>query len=130
MKIHIETIPRDRQRYPACGDYWEDPDGTVQIRVSDMGNIWHEFLVAVHELWEYILVKRRGIKIEDIDAFDKKFEDKYHEHMLYHEDIGHEPGDEIDAPYRDEHCSATGAERLLCAELGISWKEYAEIAQI
>ena len=35
MKINIETIPHGDQRYPTVGDYWDDSDGVVQVRVSE-----------------------------------------------------------------------------------------------
>jgi hypothetical protein len=35
-----------------------------------------------------------------------------------------EPGDHPDAPYKREHCFATGIERLLAAELGVDWTAY------
>jgi hypothetical protein len=35
-----------------------------------------------------------------------------------------EPGDDIKAPYRKQHCIATGVERMLVASLDMSWKEY------
>jgi len=96
MRIIIETIPHDQHRYTTCGDYWEYDDGTKHIVVSDMGDDDLAFLVGIHEMAEQYLCKKRGIKEEDVSAFDIAFEEKI----------------------------ATAIERLMCAELGRSWKEY------
>jgi hypothetical protein len=115
MKIVIETIPHEAQRYDTVGDWWFDPDGSLQIRVSAMGDEQAEQLVAVHELVEVILCQARGVSTEAVDAFD----------LNYH-DAG-EPGDSPSAPYRDEHCFATAVERMLCAAMGRSWSAYDDL---
>jgi len=76
MKIIVETIPHEAQRYPTVGDYWEDPDGVVQIRVSHMEDWRYVILVAVHELAEMMLTRWRGIPEEAIGSFDMEFEKK------------------------------------------------------
>lgn len=112
MKIVIETIPHKDQRYDTCGDYWRDPDGALQVRISDMGNTQYEMLVAIHEVIEWTLCNARGITNEEIDAFD----------LAYKGDG--EPGDEPDAPYQNEHLIATGVEKMLCAALGLKWSAH------
>ena len=74
MKINIETIPHGDQRYPTVGDYWDDPNGVVQVRVSDMKDWRYEALVVVHELIEMFLTKHREIDEQVISEFDIKFE--------------------------------------------------------
>lgn len=118
MKIKIRTISHEKQRYPTVGDYVERQDGTTIISVSDMGNEDYAFLVALHELIEAHLTKKRGIKEEDISEFDEVFES----HRI--EGNTDEPGDHVDAPYRKEHFFATSIERLVAGELGIEWNEY------
>ena len=76
MKINIQTIPNNEQRYITTGDYWIDSDGTWQIRVSDLGDWKKELLVAIHELAEQAICLSKGIKEEDISAFDIEFEKK------------------------------------------------------
>lgn len=120
MKINIQTISHKDQRYETVGDYWIDSDGTWQIRVSEMGNWKYELAVALHELWEYALCLDRGIKEEDITKFDIEFEKNRKEGNI------DEPGDDKNAPYVKEHCSATGIERLFIAEIGENWKNYDE----
>lgn len=95
-----------------------DNKGTRRITVSDMGNDDYEFLVAIHEMIEAKLCEKAGISDEAITAFDVKFESERKAG-----DVS-EPGDEPTAPYARQHCIATAVERLMCAELGISWFDY------
>lgn len=74
MKITIETIPYDQQRYPTVGDWTFDKEGNLLIRVSGMGDWRKEALVAVHELVEVLICKQRGITQEQVDKFDMDFE--------------------------------------------------------
>jgi hypothetical protein len=119
MRINIETIPHDEQRYPTVGDYWQDGDHSQQVRVSHMPDWRYEALVAVHELIEMILVKHRGISEQAITEFDVKFEKAREAAQV----LG-EPGDDPRSPYRSEHFFATNVERLLAAELGVDWFAY------
>lgn len=118
MKIVIETIPHAEQRYETVGDWYYEPDGTLHIRVSELGDDRYNFLVALHELVEQELCKDRGITQDVVDAFDKKYE----EQRVPGDDS--EPGDNPVAPYAAEHCAATGVERLLASLLNVSWKTY------
>lgn len=121
MNINIQTIPHDQHRYPTCGDWWLDTEGNLQIRVSAMGNQDYEALVALHELVEVLLCKKRGISTERVDAFDMQFE-KDRELGLHGEND--EPGDDPQAPYKREHFFATNIEALMSSELGVDWKTY------
>jgi hypothetical protein len=112
MKIVLETIPHDQQRYDTAGDWWFAPDGSLQIRVSEMGDEQYEEMVAVHELIEVLLCKAHGVGQHAVDDFDRAYTGDG------------EPGDEEGSPYRDEHCFATAVERMLCAAMGRSWAEY------
>lgn len=119
IKIRAKTIPHDKQRYDTCGDYFQDGE-TLQFRVSDMGNWKMEYLVLIHELVEYALVKAKGIHIEEIDEFDMDFERK---RKLRPAEFS-EPGEDPHAPYHMEHRIADVVERLLATELGVSWTDY------
>ena len=121
MKIVIETIPHDKQRYPTCGDWVVEEDGTRHIFVSDMGNDDYAFLVGLHEMIEQRLCEKRGIPQDAVDAFDKKYEAD-REAGLH--DENDEPGDDPNAPYRREHFFATNIECLMCDQLGITFKDY------
>ena len=120
MNCRIEIIPHDQQAYPTVGDWRFDENGDLVIKVSTLSDWRLEMLVAIHELVEVLMCKHRGISTESVDAFDKAFEAA----RTY--DNENEPGDEPAAPYVKEHCIATGIERIMAAELGVSWKHYEE----
>lgn len=120
MNVKIEIIPHDQQRYPTVGDWFFDENGDLTIKVSKLSDWRREMLIAVHELAEVLICKQQGITQESVDAFDKEYEANRTEDNL------NEPGDEPTAPYVKQHCIATGIERILAAELGVSWKEYEE----
>jgi hypothetical protein len=117
MNVKIEIIPHDQHRYPTVGDWFFEGEDLV-IRVSKLSDWRREMLIAIHELAEVLLCKQRGITTESVDAFDKAFE------AARTPDNEDEPGDEPAAPYVKEHCVATGIERIMAAELGVSWKDY------
>jgi len=119
LRMHIETIPHETQRYPTVGDYWLDEAGVEQIRVSEMMDWRYEVLVAVHEIVEMALTRQRGIAEEAITEFDIKFEQDKEKGL-----VGGEAGDNVNAPYRNEHFFATNLERLLAGELNVNWSEY------
>lgn len=119
MKISIDTIPHNAQRWDTVGDYWDDDNGT-HIKISETGNEDYSFLIAVHELVEQYLCKKRGISEPNIMAFDMAFESRRQPGDTS------EPGDSPDAPYRREHFLATTIERWLAGELKVDWKQYEE----
>jgi len=113
MKIIIETIGQDAQRYETMGDWFYDEDGTLQIKVSE--SVWvgdtGKFLIAIHELVEAWLCRERGITQEQVDEWDCKM----------HNPDG-EPGDMHGCPYGKEHRFAMLIEHLIAHELGL--KDY------
>jgi len=123
MKIVIETIPHKDQRYPTVGDWFFNEKGDLTIQVPDLGDWKQEALVAIHELVEVVLCKSQGVTQEQVDEFDLKFESSRPENDLS------EPGDATEAPYKVQHCFATGVERLLAAELGVDWHQYEQHLQ-
>lgn len=120
-KIKILTIPAAEQRYDTVGDYWWPSVERLEVRVSELGNEDFNFLVAVHELIEAYLCKRRGISEPSITAFDIAFEVRREKGL---ESAEAEPGNSPTAPYRAEHRIATTIEYLVARELGVSWEEY------
>ena len=126
LKIHVETIPHHQHRYPMVGDYWDEPDGTLQVRVSEMGDPRYEFLVAFHELVEKELCRQRGISEAEVTRFDLRFEAELEQGRRDPDD---EPGDAPDAPYRREHRFATILERMLAHEMGVDWDEYERVLE-
>ena len=117
MKLDIQTIPHNQQRYDTCGDYFEEGD-TTRFRISECSDWRYEMLITIHEIVEYFLIKLQGISIGDIDAFDISFEKSRPEGNL------DEPGDDPKAPYFMQHQLATMIERLAALFLGVMWKEY------
>ena len=121
MKIVIESIPNNQQRYKTCGDWWIDKDGSWQIRVSEMSDWRYIFLVAFHELSEMAQCVHRDISEQDITNFDIQFE-KEREQGLHTPD--EEPGDSPNAIYKREHFIATNIERIQSDALQVDWGEY------
>jgi hypothetical protein len=128
MKIIIESLPHASQRYPTCGDWYFEPDGTLVIKVSEEMGPDSCFLVAVHELVEVWLSTKRGVTVQQVDDFDIAYE-KAHRvgGTLEGERMDEsEPGDDPNCPVFEEHQLATVLERLLCERLGITWKQHDE----
>lgn len=115
LNIKITTVPHAQQRYDTVGDWILHEDGTIEIRVSDLGNWTMEACVALHELVECLLCLDRGIETATVDAFDMGWKP--------HDGIN-EPGDDPNSPYYEEHQIATAVERLMAAELEVAWVEY------
>lgn len=112
MKITIQTIPHSDQRYDTVGDWIFDAQGNLEITVSEMGNDNFAFLVGIHEAIEAWLCRHDGVKEEDVSAFDQAFEG------------AGEPGDDPDAPYREQHFIATSIERILSQAIDVDWADY------
>lgn len=122
MPIYIKSVPHGVCRNDGVGDYWYDNEETHEIRVSNMDNEDAEFLVAVHELIESYLCRKRGVSEASITDFDAKFENM----RIENSDIvgKQEPGSMMTAPYHREHVFAEKIERLVAEEIGLSWEEY------
>lgn len=116
----IFTIPHKFQAYETVGNWAFSPGGSVVIFVSELGDWRYNALVGLHELVEVLKCKHDGVSQEAVDAFDIAFE------ASRPEGNDDEPGDDPKAPYVKQHCLATGIERILAAELGVVWNEYAE----
>lgn len=111
--IMSAVIPHKSQRYDTAGDYYKE-DGIQVFAISKM-NADREFMVLVHEIIEWYLTEKRGIKEKDITKFDTlDVEPKYES----------DPGMSPKAPYHKEHLFSTKIEKMLCKELGLDWKEY------
>lgn len=118
LRITIETIPHEKQRYDTCGDWqYIEPDNLL-ILVSEMGDWKKEACVAVHELIEALECKNKGITEELVDQFDIDYEANRRPNDCS------EAGDADGAPYREQHFFATSVERLLAQRLGLAWSLY------
>lgn len=120
MNVIVKTIHHSAQRYDTCGDWWWEGEAKdiLQIRVSEMRDDRYEWLVAVHELVEALCCRRDGVSQKEVDEFDIDFEQNRKTGNVS------EPGDDIRAPYRQQHCLATGVERVLAFALGVCWSDY------
>ena len=122
-KIVIEFIPHKEQRYDTPGDYFYDDNGVLNILISDLGDEYKNRLVALHEIIEEAITKKRGITEEQIMEFDLMFENERSQGQHAEDD---EPGWDKRACYTKEHAFAEAVERLFCNELGINWIDYNE----
>ena len=116
--IRFEAIPHKQHRYETVGDYYKVNKEWL-FKVSKT-NADYEFLVLIHELVEWYLTQRKGIKESDISKFDKMFEQERAEGLW---DLD-EPGNDPRAPYRDEHIFAESIERTIAKYLKLDWKLY------
>lgn len=134
------VIPHTRQRYETIGDYTTDEVHGKTILVSDLGDNAFHTLVAIHELIESTLVDAAGIYDEDITAFDIAYEEardgggtvindhtdiyrkRYNCDCLITYDS--EPGDDVHAPYHNQHRLATSVEKMVARQIGVDWKLY------
>jgi hypothetical protein len=115
MRIVIETIPHQNQRYDTCGDwFWDREEKTLYIFVSETGDWKKNFLIARHELDEAMLCKFRGVTAAQVDEYD-----------LAHPEAGSDSfSDNTDAPYSNSHNDALAAEWIMSRLLGVDWVEY------
>ena len=112
MKITIETIPHDKQRYDTVGD-WQFDEENLNIKVSEIptsGHGYYELLIGIHELVEAILCKNQGVTEQQVDDWD-----------LTH---GKDPGNNPECPYYRQHLLATVIENILANELGVDLIDY------
>ena len=109
MKIIIEAKSEREMRYPTLGDWFEE-GGNLHIRAVGIDPLSHDeaFLIALHELIEAKLCQKRGITVDDVDAFDLAFKGDG------------EPGDAWNCPYHTEHRQAMIVEHLVANFLGLS----------
>lgn len=110
--VTIRIVNAEDQRYPTAGD-WYFHSSHLIIVVTDTGSWKSNMLVALHELVEVLLCLSNGITQKMVDEFD----------MGPGKDSA-DPGDLIEAPYRDQHCFAMAAERMVCAAMKLPWIEH------
>jgi len=111
MKIAVNIKKKEEMPYNTYDDYYIKDDTLVFDIVGSQNDVYTRIML-VHALVEQILSEAKGISSEAITAFD-----------LSHNDC-REPGEHPDSPYKMAHLIAKGIEMLLCANLGIDWREY------
>lgn len=110
-KTVIKTIQNKKQVYPTYGDY-RIKNGVLNIYISKFEDQDVEFGIAVHEFIESYLILKKGIKIKDIDKFDKEHLDS------------EDPGCLKEAPYHKEHMFCMEVEKMLCKFMKKNWNKY------
>lgn len=141
FELIVRAIPHETQRYPTTGDWQIGDEGNVYVAVSQMGDWRYEALVGIHEAIEATLCKAAMISEADVTKFDVDYE-IYREGVLHGDAekvrsqhfIKHacdctvteesEPGDDRHAPYYKQHQLATAVERMMAAEMRVSWNSY------
>lgn len=128
MKFDFEIISHAKQRYDTCGDYFRKGK-EIAFRVSRMEDRRYCWLVFLHEIIEWTICKLTGVKVGDIDRFDKKYERFRAERWSIAPcgcKLQDEPGEDIHAPYWRAHQVATKCERLIAEVLDVDWIDYEE----
>lgn len=129
MKINVEIVPHNDQRYETCGDWFLDSDGVLQVRISKLSNPCYERLILIHEIVEFLLEsqKRGGDLsameqlVKETDAFDKAYEA-----ARPSDDNESEPGCEPQCPAYQGHMAASAIENIAAMILGVNYNKYAE----
>lgn len=130
FKLRIETVPHQEQAYETLGDYGYDEDGTLWIKVSELGDWRYEFLVGIHEAIEFQLLRARGIKDPGkfTEAFDLLYEEEFakgNPEATAYDEPGFCPSiNGITNPYLVEHTIADFIEHALAVKLGVNLEEY------
>src|SRR5882672_405040 len=122
MKIDIQSIPHNQQRYETVGD-WRLEGDALKIRVSELPDWRYDVLVGIHELIEAVLCDQACVSQTAVDEFDMDYEKNRQP------GDESEPGDDPRSPYRKQHFVATTIERQLAHELGVDWDEYERAIQ-
>lgn len=112
MKITIEIIPHNQQRYDTEGD-WQWDGENLNIKISEQSDWKYEILMAIHEFVEAVLCKQDGVSEQQVDDYD-----------FSHPEAGDSEEDMSDAPYLDQHSKALTIERMLCHFLNVNWAMY------
>lgn len=117
MKIVIDI---GECRNEDCGDWYEDADGTLQIRTTPMP-IDSQIGVAIHELIEWRRCMMEGVTDKSVTDFDAQFLEE--QKAGKHSDEA-EAGNDLRAPYFDPHQAATYVERSAMCALKVPWAEH------
>ena len=116
LEVEMWTDDIKDHRYRSIDD-WQDPvrhSNALEFRtqVADTGNIDYNFLVLMHAFVEQYLCYKHKITDEQVTTFD-----------MDHSELD-DPGEELSAPYHDEHMVANQIEAELSVALGVEWKAY------
>jgi hypothetical protein len=117
MDIIIKVIDRKEMRPGmTVADWYFDENGDCQVRVEHLSDWRREVALAFHEAGEAVMCKHSGVTVEEVDKFDRPFEEA-------HDGVTN-VGDKQGAPYRRQHNAATAMERILTGFFDICWEDY------
>lgn len=134
MRIDFRIVSHKKQRYPTVGDYFVSKK-VLHFRVSRMPDVRYPVLVFLHEIIEFFMCRLAGVKMKDIDRFDKEYEDNRppkgyaSARTMCGCSYREEPGNDPHAPYYLQHQTATKCERLIAEALGVDWDKYDETVE-
>lgn len=121
-----KIIPHSWQDYPTVGNYIQESNH-VAFFTSELPKPEYGWLVFIHEFIEWGICRLTGVKVKDVDRFDKAYEAVRDSGIAPCGcTIQEEPGDDIHAPYREAHQVATQCEMLIAKAVGIDWIDYQE----
>ncbi len=124
MRVVIDFIPHNEQRYPTLGD-WEkkevDGQEVMLIRISKLGVRESEIAIAVHELIEALLCDHDEITSKEVDDWDFAFVEGQRKGEIGKDE---EPGDHPKAPYHLQHVIAQRIENELVHSVGMTHRQH------
>jgi len=107
----VQLVTQKAMPYDCLDDHRIIGD-TLVVKIVDQENDLYNRLLLIHALVEHTVAQMTGVTDSQIDGFD----------MNYQGDG--EPGDDVDAPYRDAHCLGVAVERMICAHLHVPYTQY------
>lgn len=120
-RLNIEFCAVGAQRFTTLGDWWENADGSFEIRVTDMPDFRHTVAILMHELIEWAVCQWWNVKTIDCDDFDRLWEEELSAGL---HKVEEEAGFDRRCPYRAGHVWGCRLERLVIFILRGRWKEY------
>lgn len=117
----IKCISLLENRFTTLGDWMETAPGEFMITVTEMVDWRHETLVLLHELVEWAICQRDGVRTADCDAFDALWEQELRNGLQRPET---EAGFDRRCPYRKGHVWGCRVERAFAFLFGVSWADY------
>jgi hypothetical protein len=123
MKITIEFIDHEDQRYDTPGDWFYTPSGNLIVRISQTEIPEYNNLMAIHELVEALLCAHDGVRQRAVDRFDAAWKPR----RLADGTPILECGEDPEAPYHEQHVVAEQVERIAAQAMAVHWPSYAHV---
>lgn len=127
MRINIEIIPPEQQRYDTAGDWWVDENGVLQVRASEMKDPRYSNLIVIHELVEVLVetVKRQVdlVPPKHLILMTDRFDQAYEDDRSVDDDTS-EPGYNPGCPVYEGHMIASAIEHLAAMLMTVDYNDY------